>query len=206
MVLAPRGVGTMIAMLLVGRLVGRVDARLLMLAGLAATALSLWEMAGFTTDVSEWAIIRTGIVQGLGLGFIFVPLSTVTFATLPPDLRTEATGLFSLMRNVGSSIGISVVTALLAQYTQINHATLVEHVTPYNPMMQAPMLPGMWDPATPSGLAALDAAVTQEAATIAYLNDFRLMMYVVLLALPMLFLLRRPQRARAAPAAAAAVD
>jgi DHA2 family multidrug resistance protein len=203
LVLAPRGVGTMIAMVLVGRLVGRVDARLLMLAGLAATALSLWEMAAFTTDVSEAAIIRTGVLQGLGLGFIFVPLSTLTFATLAPDLRTEATGMFSLLRNVGSSIGVSVVTALLAQYTQINHATLVEHVTPYNPMMRAPMLPEMWDPATPSGLAALNAAVTNQAATIAYLNDFRLMMYVVLLALPMLFLLRRPVRARAAPAAAA---
>jgi DHA2 family multidrug resistance protein len=207
MVLAPRGIGTMIAMILVGRLVGRVDARILIFGGLALTALSLWEMAGFTTGVSEATIIRTGIIQGLGLGFIFVPLSTLTFATLAPDLRTEATGMFSLMRNVGSSIGVSVVTALLTQYTQINHAELGEHITAYNPMMREPMLPSMWDPATPSGVAALNAAVTQEAATIAYLNDFRLMMYVVLAALPMLLLLRRPVRSRApAAAAAAAVD
>jgi len=205
LVLAPRGIGTMIAMMLVGRLVGRIDARILIFGGLAATALSLWEMAGFTTGVSEWTIIRTGVVQGLGLGFIFVPLSTLTFATLVPDLRTEATGMFSLLRNLGSSIGVSIVTALLTQYTQINHETLGEHITPYNPMMQAPMLPGMWDPSTPAGLAALNAAVTQQAATIAYLNDFRLMMYVVLLALPMLLLLRKPARARAAPAVAAAV-
>ena len=206
LVLAPRGVGTMIAMVLVGRLVGRVDARLLIFGGLALTAFSLWEMAGFTTDVSEGAIIRTGIVQGLGLGFIFVPLSALTFATLAPDLRTEATGMFSLLRNVGSSIGVSVVTALLTQYTQVNHATLVEHVTPYNPMMRAPMLPEMWDPATPSGLAALNAAITDQAATIAYLNDFRLMMYVVLLALPLLLLLRRPARVPTPATAAAAVD
>src|SRR5262249_33933779 len=207
LVLAPRGIGTMIAMIVVGRLVGRVDARLLMLGGLAATALSLWEMAGFTTDVSEAAIIRTGIVQGLGLGFIFVPLSALTFATLAPDLRTEATGMFSLLRNVGSSIGVSVVTALLAQYTQINHPPLVEPVTPYNPRMQAPMLPPAWDPANPTGLAALNAIVTDQAATIAYLNDFRLMMYVVLLALPLLLLLRRPGGPRsAAVASAAAAD
>jgi len=206
LVLAPRGIGTMIAMILVGRLVGRVDARILIFGGLTATALSLWEMAGFTTDVSEWTIVRTGIVQGLGLGFIFVPLSTLTFATLAPDLRTEATGMFSLLRNLGSSIGVSIVTALLTQYTQINHETLGEHITPYNPMMQAPMLPSMWDPATPAGVAALNAAVTQQAATIAYLNDFRLMMYVVLLALPMLLLLRKPARAAPAAAAAAAVD
>jgi DHA2 family multidrug resistance protein len=114
--------------------------------------------------------------------------------------------MFSLLRNVGSSIGVSVVTALLTQYTQINHANLVEHVTPYNPMMQAPMLPGMWDPSSPAGVAALNDVITRQAATIAYLNDFRLMMYVVLLALPMLLLLRRPARARIAPAAVAAAD
>jgi len=202
-VLAPRGIGTMIAMLIVGRLIGRVDSRLLMLSGLALTALSLWQMADFTTDVSEQTIITSGIIQGLGLGFIFVPLSTITFATLEPRFRTEAAGLFSLMRNIGSSIGVSVVTALLSQYTQINHAILSEHVSPYNPLLRAPWLPKMWDPAQPSGLAALDAEVTQQAATIAYLNDFRFMMYVTLLAIPLILLLRKPRRA--APAAAMAV-
>ncbi len=205
MVLAPRGIGTMIAMMLVGRIVGRVDARALIFAGLALTAFSLWEMAEFTTDVSQWAIIRTGIVQGLGLGLIFVPLSAVTFATLAPELRTEATGLFSLLRNLGSSIGVSVVTALLSQFTQINHMQIGEHISPFNPMMAPGLLPPLLDPSTPQGIAALDALVTQQAATIAYLNDFRLMMYVVLAALPMLFLLRRPARAKAAPAAAVAV-
>ncbi|HVR67073.1 MAG TPA: DHA2 family efflux MFS transporter permease subunit [Verrucomicrobiae bacterium] len=205
MVLAPRGIGTMIAMIVVGRIVGRVDARVLIFAGLALTALSLWEMAEFTTDVSQWAIIRTGVVQGLGLGLIFVPLSALTFATLAPELRTEATGLFSLMRNLGSSIGVSIVTALLSQFTQINHAQIGEHISPFNPMMAPSLLPPFLDPSTPQGIAALNAMVTQQAATIAYLNDFRLMMYVVLAALPMLLLLRRPVRATAAPAAAVAV-
>ncbi|HET6221846.1 MAG TPA: DHA2 family efflux MFS transporter permease subunit [Dongiaceae bacterium] len=192
--LAPRGIGTMIAMLIVGRLVGRLDARLLILAGLSLTALSLWEMAGFTTDVGQWTIVRTGIVQGLGLGFIFVPLSTLTFATLRPQQRTEAAGLFSLMRNIGSSIGVSAVTSLLAQYTQINHATLAEHVSPYNPQIQAGTLPAPWDPSTMSGLAALDAEVTRQAATIGYLNDFRLMMYMMLGSIPLLLLLRGSRR------------
>ena len=102
------------------------------------------------------------------------------------------------------AIGVSVVTALLSQYTQINHATLAEHISPYNPMMRAPYRPEMWDPTQPAGLAALDAAVTRQAATIAYLNDFRLMMFVTLLAIPLILLLRKPRRAT--PLAAVAAD
>jgi DHA2 family multidrug resistance protein len=105
LVLAPRGVGTMVAMLLVGRLINRVDPRLLVFFGLSLVAISLWEMTGFTADVSQAAIVRTGLMQGFGLGFIFVPLSTVTFATLAPHYRTQGAALFSLMRNIGSSIG-----------------------------------------------------------------------------------------------------
>ena len=203
-VLAPRGIGTMVAMMVVGRMIGRIDSRLIIFAGLSLTALSLYQMANFTTDVSEMRIVTSGIIQGLGLGFIFVPMSTLTFATLEPRFRTEAAGLFSLMRNIGSSIGVSVVTALLSQYTQINHAILSEHVSPYNPMMRAPWLPSMWDLAQPAGRAALDAVITQQAATIAYLNDFRFMMYIALLSLPLILLLRKPRRA--APAAAAVIE
>ncbi|HZD24942.1 MAG TPA: DHA2 family efflux MFS transporter permease subunit [Alphaproteobacteria bacterium] len=193
-VLAPRGVGTMIAMVLVGRLITRVNVRLLILLGLSLTSLSLWEMAGFTLEVSEWDLIRTGITQGLGLGFIFVPLSTVTFATLAPHLRTEGTALFSLMRNIGSSIGISVVVTLLARNTQTNHAILSQHATPLNPVFQWLDVSRIWDLSSSHGLSALNAEVTRQAATIAYLDDFRLMMVVTLLAVPMLLLLRTPKR------------
>ncbi len=192
LVLAPRGIGTMAAMIVVGRLVGRLDARLLILVGLALTALSLWEMAGFTTEVGSWTIARTGVVQGLGLGFIFVPLSTLTFATLPSRHRTEAAGLYSLMRNIGSSIGISVVVSLLVRGTQANHAALAERITPYDPLFRAPHLPPAWSLADPAGMAALNAEVTRQAATIAYLNDFRLMTLVTLLVMPFLLLLRSP--------------
>jgi DHA2 family multidrug resistance protein len=193
-VLAPRGLGTMIAMLLVGRLIGRVDVRLLILTGLGLVAFSLWQMAAFTTEVSVSAIVESGLIQGLGLGFMFVPLSTVTFATLPPERRTEATAMFSLMRNIGSSIGISIVVSLLAQNTQVNHAMLVEHATPYNPMFQAPYLPDAWSLNDAAGLAALNAEITRQAATIAYLDDFLLMAWLVLMAVPLLLLLRSPGR------------
>ena len=192
-VLAPRGIGTMIAMFLVGSLIRRFDVRLLILCGLLLTAYSLFDMAQFTTDVGQWTIVRTGFVQGLGLGFIFVPLSTVTFATLETRLRTEATAMFSLMRNIGSSIGISIVVTLLAQNTQVNHASLAAHVTPYSAPLQTPAATTYWDLTEASGLSALNAEVTRQAATIAYLDDFSLMMYITLLAVPLLALLRVPR-------------
>jgi DHA2 family multidrug resistance protein len=204
-VLAPRGIGTMIAMMVVGKMVGKVDTRLLILSGLLMTAYSLYQMIGFNLDTDQYAIVESGIIQGLGLGFIFVPLSTITFSTLDPKLRTEAAGLFSLLRNIGSSIGISVVTALLSESTQINHADIAQHVSPYRPMMQEGWLPQAWSLETARGLAMLNGEVTRQAATIAYLNDFQLMMWVTLAAVPLLIFLRRPARASGAPPPAAVV-
>jgi MFS transporter, DHA2 family, multidrug resistance protein len=192
-VLAPRGVGTMIAMILVGRLIGRVDTRLLILLGIGLTALSLWEMSGFTTEVPIQTLVRTGVTQGLGLGFIFVPLSTVTFSTLAPHFRNEGTAMFSLMRNIGSSIGISIVVTLLAQNTQVNHASIADAMTPFRSALQQPWLLQVWNWHAASGAAALNEEVTRQAATIAYLNDFTFMMWVTLLSAPLLLLLRKPR-------------
>lgn len=190
--LAPRGVGSMFAMMLVGRLVGKVDIRLLILFGLGMTALSLYEMAEFTTEVSEFTLISTGITQGIGLGFIFVPLSTITFATLDPKYRTEGTAMFSLMRNIGSSIGISVMTTMLTQNTQIVHASLTALMNPFRHGMQS--IPKMWDWHTSGGAAALNGMVTTQAQTIAYLDDFQAMMWIVLAVVPLLLLMQGPKR------------
>jgi DHA2 family multidrug resistance protein len=203
-VLAPRGVGTMIAMLVVGRLVGRVDARALIFAGLLLTACSLWLMAGFTTEIGVRHIVTTGLIQGLGLGFIFVPLSTTTFSTLASRLRTEATAMFSLMRNIGSSIGISIVMFLLARNTQVNHAELSAAASPLNPMLQSGPASVFWSLSDAAGLTALNAEITRQAATIAYLDDFLFMMVLALAAIPLLPLLRSPKGG--GRAAAAAVD
>jgi DHA2 family multidrug resistance protein len=204
-VLAPRGIGTMIAMMFVGRLVGKVDTRFLILAGLLLTAYSLYQMVGFNLNTSQYDIVESGVIQGFGLGFIFVPLSTITFSTLDPKLRTEAAGLFSLLRNIGSSIGISVVMALLSQSTQINHADIAQNASPFKPMMQEGFLPPTWSLDTAQGLAALNAEVTRQAATIAYLNDFQFMMWVTLAAVPLLIFLRRPARPAGGPPAAAVI-
>ncbi|MGA0543371.1 DHA2 family efflux MFS transporter permease subunit [Neotabrizicola sp. VNH66] len=192
LVMAPRGVGTMISMLLVGRLVRVVDPRLLVVTGLSLTALSLWEMTGFTPQMDAWPVIRSGVTQGLGLGLVFVPLSTVAFATLDPKFRADATSLFSLVRNIGSSIGISLVSVLLTRNVQVNHAELAASISPFNPVLQQA------SPAAAAGnasaLATLDQLVNAQAAMISYVDDFWLMMWVTLAAIPLALLMRRPAR------------
>ena len=193
-VLAPRGLGTMIAMFFVGRLIGKVETRLLILLGFGLTAWSLYDMSGFTAEVPISLLVWTGIVQGLGLGFIFVPMSTLTFSTLAAHHRTEGTAMYSLIRNIGSSIGISIGVTLLAQNTQIAHAGIASLMTPFRDMMQRPMLPGIWDWHSTAGVAALNHEVTRQALTIAYLDDFTFMMWVSLLSAPLLLLIRKPKQ------------
>jgi DHA2 family multidrug resistance protein len=193
--LAPRGVGTLIAMMLVGRLLARgADARLLAGIGMLLTAFSLYQMMHFNLDVPEHLIISTGVIQGLGLGLVFVPISTVAYSTLPMAARTEAAGIFSLTRNIGSSVGISIVMTLLSRNTQVNHAELAAHITPFGDGMA--QLPALY--AGPHGLVALNAEITRQASAIAFLNDFWLMMVMTLAAIPLLLLLR-PVRTRTAP-------
>ena len=199
LLLAPRGIGTMVAMLMVGRLSGKLDARLMIAIGLAFTCLSLWLMTHFTIDMSGSHVITTGILQGFGLGFIFVPLSTLTFSTLAGHYRNEGTALFSLVRNIGSSIGISVVITYLAERTQINHAAFSGFITPFRPAIQWAMGQGTLDLGSTLGLSMIDAQVTAEAANLAYLQDFRLMMWITLAATPLIFLLRPPKK-KAKPA------
>src|SRR3954467_10535731 len=126
---APRGIGTLISMMLAGRLTGKVDARLLIFAGIGCLALSLYQMSGFTLVMGSRPIIVSDVIQGLGLGFIFVPLQALAFASLPPTYRTTGAALLNLCRNIGGSVGISVVPSLLARNVQVSHADLASHVT-----------------------------------------------------------------------------
>jgi DHA2 family multidrug resistance protein len=204
--LAPRGVGTMIAMMAVGKLSGKVDVRHMIFLGLMLTSLAMWEMTLFNTDIDGWDIVRTGITQGLGMGFIFVPLSTIAFATLAPRYRNEGTALFSLMRNIGSSIGISVVITYLSRNTQANHAAFADYINPFNLALRQAVEAGAYNLTTPEGLAAINGEVTRQAATLAYLQDFRLMMWIALAAIPLIVLLRAPVKQAAASGTHAAID
>jgi DHA2 family multidrug resistance protein len=194
-VLAPRGIGTMAAMVVVGKLVGKVDTRALVLVGLALMAWSLHRMTQWSTDVGADEIVYTGMVQGVGLGFVFVPLSTIAFATLALRYRNEGTAMFSLIRNLGSSVGISLVMTVLGHEAQSSRAALSESITPFRDALRAPGVPEIWSWTTELGRASLDAEVSRQALTIAYINDFRFMMYLSLLAGPLLLLLRPPRAA-----------
>ncbi|MDY0013991.1 MAG: DHA2 family efflux MFS transporter permease subunit [Rhodocyclaceae bacterium] len=192
LVLAPRGIGTMLAMMAFGRLASRVDGRHVIFLGMGLIAFSMWEMTHFTADVTAAEVIRTGVVQGLGLGFAFTPTSTLTFATLAPHFRTEGTAIYSLLRNLGSSIGISIVVSNLAQWTQANHGALAGFINPFSLPLRQAAESGAINLASPTGLALVNAEVTRQAAVLAYLQDFRLMMFLTLIVMPLPFLMRRP--------------
>lgn len=198
LVLAPRGLGTMLAMVLVGRLMTKVDTKYLLLTGLGLTAVSLYQMSAFTPDISPSTIITTGLIQGFGLGFVFVPLSTVTFATLAEDLRTQGTGLYSLVRNVGSSVGISVTTFLLTNNSAAVHSNLASDVSPYSRAVQhlGPAL----HLDTMAGKAMVNELIAVQAATIGYADNFWLMMWVTILIMPLVLLLRHTRPAKDAAA------
>jgi DHA2 family multidrug resistance protein len=194
-VLGSRGVGTLISMMAVGRLLKFVEARVLVFCGLGLTAITLYEMVGFTTDSSTYTIVVTGIIQGAGLGLVFVPLSTVAFTSLPGHLRNSGTAMLTLVRNIGSSIGISMVIANLTSTTTLMHARLSENINPFNNALQ--QAGSMLSTATDQGRALLDMLVTQQATIIAYDNTFKLLTVLTVAALPLVLLIGS---ARAKPA------
>ena len=205
LVTAPSGIGTMLAMLIAGRIIGKVDLRLTLLAGFLISAFALWQMTGYSLDLSESDIIWPGVIQGFGTGLVFVPLSAATFATLSPEMRAQGTSIYSLVRNIGSSIGISLVQTLLIRNTVIAHSSLAERVTAGSPAWHNPAVAAVFGAQAPAGLALLEGAVSQQAAMIAYIDDFWFMLFLTLLVTPLLLLIR-PPRAAATDAAQAVMD
>jgi DHA2 family multidrug resistance protein len=184
LVTAPAGLGTWIAMFVVGRLVGRVDSRLIIGTGLAMTAFSLWQMTQFSLQMNMSPVVWSGLIRGFGMGIVWVPMAALAFVTLPPTMRNEGAALFNLVRNVGSSIGISMVQALFVRNTQVAHLSLASHLTPFAVHHHSVGLSGH------SAVAALNGEVTRQAAMISYLDDFHLMLIMTVLAIPLLLLVR----------------
>jgi DHA2 family multidrug resistance protein len=189
MMLGTRGLGMAVTMLVAGPLMSRIDGRVLLFAGLTCCVVSLYCSIDFTPDTTMRTIVWVSILQGAGLGFMFVPLNTISLATIPPALRTEGTAMWTLIRNLGSSIGVSVVIANLTNKTIMMRAHLAESITPFNQAMADPAA-AMLDPSTDTGRALLENLITQQATIIAYANDFKLMMIATLLAFPLILLIR----------------
>jgi DHA2 family multidrug resistance protein len=188
LVMAPRGVATMASMILVGKLSNRVDPRLLMFAGITMMTFSLYQMTGFNLQMDYWPVITTGMLQGFGMGFVFVPLTTLTFATLENKYRPDGTSMYSLVRNMGQGVGISLVSAVLTNMLQVNHEELGERLTATAPQVanQFPQLLTHNSQMT----SLIDLLVQQQAAMLSYLDDFVLMMWLSLAAIPIILLLR----------------
>ena len=195
-IMAPRGFATLISMMIVGRLTGKVDARILMLFGTGMMAWSLYQMTNFNLQMDYWPVIWTGVMQGFGMGFVFVPLSTMAFATIAPAFRADGTSMFSLVRNMGQGVGISIVTAVLANMMQVNHQELGDRLTATSQAVHDQMptlLTG-----DPTVVSIINGLVSQQAAMMSYLDDFWLMTLLSLLAVPLILMLRGPKKAAAA--------
>jgi MFS transporter, DHA2 family, multidrug resistance protein len=190
LLMVPRGVGTMLAMMMVGRLLKWFDPRSIMAGGFALTGVALYQMTGMTLDMDSELIVVSGFLQGMGIGFTFIPLTAATFGTLAPALRNDGTPIFSLLRNIGSSVGISIVVSLLTERTSRAHAELSIDIHIANPVLHT--LPPAFDVATQAGLMALNGEVTRQAAMIAYVADFHVMMWITIAAMPLLLLIRKP--------------
>jgi len=203
---APRGVGTLISMLIAGRATGKVDARLLVGFGVVLMGVSLYMMTGFAIDQPSRPVIVSGVVQGLGLGLIFVPLQTLAFETLAPRMRTTGAALLNLSRNIGGSVGISIVSAQLVRMTQVAHADIASHVTEQSIPMADPTLMQTIAPQGDVALAMINAEVTRQAVFIAYLDDFKLMMIVTFAVLPLLLFMKRGKQVGTGPQQHVAMD
>ncbi|HEY6433806.1 MAG TPA: DHA2 family efflux MFS transporter permease subunit [Acetobacteraceae bacterium] len=195
LLLAPRGVGTMLAMLVAGRLTNRIDPRFIMAVGVCLLVWSMYRLSTWTPAVQESDLIVNTMIQGAGMGLVFVPLNVVAFGTLPPRLRYEGTAMLSLLRNTGSSIGISIFEALVTRNTQIEHSVLAVFGSPLNRALQAvPQVARQLSPATAHGAQALDQMIQYQAQVIAYANDYWLMAIMSAPIMVLLFLMRKPKQ------------
>jgi DHA2 family multidrug resistance protein len=197
---APRGIGTLFSMLIAGRMTGKIDARILVGIGVVLMGVSLHMMTGFAIDQPSRPVIMSGVVQGLGLGLIFVPLQTLAFETLPAKMRTTGAALLNLSRNIGGSIGISVVSTELVRLTQVSHADMAAQITQNTiPTADPTLLQTVAPVAGPTALAYINGLITKQALFIAYLDDFKLMMIITFAVLPLLFFMKRGAKADKTP-------
>ncbi|MEI9889171.1 MAG: DHA2 family efflux MFS transporter permease subunit [Rhizomicrobium sp.] len=198
MLMAPRGFGTMVAMVFAGRVAMRIDPRLLMTFGTLLLLWSMWDMSGWTPQIDSATLVVVTFVQGVGMGLIFVPMNLTAFATLPGYLRTDGAALTNLVRSIGSAVGVTVTTAVLSSSAQIVHAQLVGYVSPFNRALGVNAPSMMMSPQIPFGLRNLNAMIEFRAQTIAFSNDFMFMFYLGLPALAVIWLMKKPQFSQAA--------
>jgi DHA2 family multidrug resistance protein len=203
LVLCTRGLGMMLSMVIVGRAVSRFDPRWILGLGFLLNAIASWEMTHFDLLMDSHLLVASGLIQGLGIGMIFVPLSTVAFTTLLSDLRTEATAVYTLVRNVGSAVGISLMQAIHVHNSKAAHSRMVENLIPGNQNVEA-YLHAPMNLTTKTGLAAVNAMVHHQAEMFSFVFDFHIMLVVTVAIMPLILLIRTRQTGRRQPQGAVA--
>jgi DHA2 family multidrug resistance protein len=200
LLMTPRGIGAMLVMIIAGRLTRYVDPRMLMGIGVLCIAWAMWDMTQWTPDVSVLRLSLVTMIQGVGISFVFIPLQVIGFATLAPELRTDAAALYSLSRNIGSALGVSVTSAVLARSVQVLHSQFAEQITPFNRALQSGAAGLYYGPSTPFGIQGAEGQVQYHALVSAYANDFMIIFWVCLPVLPLLFFMKKPQAKMLKPA------
>jgi DHA2 family multidrug resistance protein len=193
LMLAPRGVGVLLSMALAARLMGKVDTRIVIAVGLVIFAFSLRQMAGWSLEMDFWPVVTSGFIQGIGMGLVFMPLNSLAFATLSGAYRTDGASLLNLMRSIGQSAGISMVTTLLARNLQQSHADLASHITATTiPALDLGAL-DRFGSLSDAVFAFADGMINQQALMVAYIDDFYLMAGISIAVVPLVFLLSKPK-------------
>jgi MFS transporter, DHA2 family, multidrug resistance protein len=207
--LGTRGIGTLVSMMVVGRMLQIIEARWLLLAGLIMMAGTLYEMELYTDQTPGTILIAMNVFQGFGIGLLFVPLSTVAFLTLGSELRTDGTAMLTLIRNIFSSVGISIMIAQLTSGTTVMHARLTEYVTPFSGPLQMPDAASIFNMTSDAGRALLDGIITQQSVIIAYGNDYKMLLLLSVFSMPLVLFVGSSaavRRLAAKPEAHAAMD
>jgi len=193
MLMMPRGIGTMLAMSMVGRIAMRFDPRKVITFGAVVLLATTYEMSRWTPAVTGSTMAWVGFVQGFGMGFIFVPMNLVAFSTVPAEIRTDASAMMNLLRNIGAAVSVSLTTAVLAGTARIVHVQVAESIGPFNRALDVNAQSMMWNPHMPFGLMSLDGLISKAALQIAYSNDFLFLFYTSMPAVLLVWLMKRPQ-------------
>ncbi|MFL6213882.1 MAG: DHA2 family efflux MFS transporter permease subunit [Blastocatellia bacterium] len=208
MAVSPRGLGSMLSMIVVARLIGKVDARYLIAGGFLVLGLSVWWLGGITLEISKSYVVWPNIISGFAMGFIFVPLTTLTTGTLRNEEIGNATGIYNLMRNIGGGLGISAVTTMLSRNAQIHQASMVSHLTPYDPAFQqrvAEIQAAFGSQMSPAAArqqayGMIYGTLVRQASALSFIDTFRLLGVLCLICVGLVFFFRRV-KARGRPAA-----
>jgi DHA2 family multidrug resistance protein len=199
LMLAPRGFGTMISMIFMGRIVMKTDARWLMVLGCLILLWAMWEMSGWTPNISRGALTMVTFFQGFAMGLIFVPMNIYTYSTLPQQHRTSGSSLLSLVRNVGAAVGVSITATILSRSVQTNYNQLAEFASPFNRALGQNAASLMLGPQTPFGAANMSNLIAQQSSIIAYANVFLFLFFTSIPVLLVVLAFRKQTLIAASP-------